>query len=203
MGRSRASRRFFVPHSGWRPRVPDRGWLEDRRLRCGHRKRVWKHQLGTVQKAPPVLADGKIVCRHGERQVLHPRPHSDRVETLSEVDMPISKYSCCSEEGTPEQVLAGAAVSHGRVFFVSSDAVYAIGPKRAKTLSGYAVDEPADKGEGAPAYVQVMPTEMVLKSGQTVKMRARLVRRQGPVFAGGTRHLVAGRFEGQRSMTER
>jgi len=137
-------------------------------------KELWKHQLGTVQKAPPVLADGKLYVGTESGKFFILRPHSDRVETLSEVDLPNSKYSCCSEEGAPEQVLAGAAVSHGRVFFVSSDAVYAIGPKRAKPLSGWAVDQPAEKGEGAPAYVQVIPTEMVLKSAQKVKMHARL-----------------------------
>lgn len=137
-------------------------------------KELWKQQLGTVQKAPPVLADGKLYVGTESGKFFILRPHSDRVETLSEVDMPISKYSCCSEEGAPEQILAGAAVSHGRVYFVSSDAVYAVGPKRAKPLSGFAVDQPADKGEGSPAYVQVTPTEMVLKSGQIVKMHARL-----------------------------
>ena len=137
-------------------------------------KELWKHQLGTVQKAPPVLADGKLYVGTESGKFFILRPHADRVETLSEVDLPNSKYSCCSEEGAPEQVLAGAAVSHGRVFFVSSDAVYAIGPKRAKALSGWAVDQPADKGEGAPAYIQVTPTEMVLKPKQTVQMHARL-----------------------------
>jgi len=137
-------------------------------------KELWKQQLGTVQKAPPVLADGKLYVGTESGKFFILRPHADRVDTLSEVDLPISKYSCCSEEGAPEQVLAGAAVSHGRVFFVSSDAVYAIGPKRAKALSGWAIDQPADRGEGAPAYIQVTPTEMVLKGAQTVKMHARL-----------------------------
>lgn len=137
-------------------------------------KELWKMQLSTVQKAPPVLADGKIYVgtEGGKFYIL--KPHSDRVEVLSDVEMPISKYSCCSSEGTPEQVLGGAAVSHGRIFFVSSDAVYAIGPKKAVPLKGYAVDEPAEKGEGAPAWVEVEPTELVLKPGQSVKLHARL-----------------------------
>lgn len=137
-------------------------------------KQLWKQQLGTVQKAPLVLADGKLYVGTESGKFFIIRPHSDRAEVLSEVDMPISKYSCCSSEGTPEQVLAGAAVSHGRVFFVSSDAVYAIGSKKATTLSGFAVNEPAEKAEGAPTYLQVSPTEMVLKPGQVVKMHARL-----------------------------
>lgn len=137
-------------------------------------KQLWKQQLGTVQKAPPVLADGKLYVGTESGKFFILKPHSDRAEVVSEVDMPVSKYSCCSSEGTPEQVLAGAAVSRGRVFFVSSDAVYAIGPRRAKATSGNVVDEPAEKGEGTPAYLQVAPTEMVLKPGQTVKMHARL-----------------------------
>jgi outer membrane protein assembly factor BamB len=137
-------------------------------------KELWKQQLGTVQKAPPVLADGKLYVGTESGKFFILKPHADRAEILSEVEMPISKYSCCSSEGTPEQLLGGVAVSHGRVFFASSDAVYAIGPKKAVALKGYAVDEPAEKGEGAPAYVQVEPTELVLKPGQTVKLHARL-----------------------------
>jgi outer membrane protein assembly factor BamB len=136
-------------------------------------KQLWKQQLGTVQKAPPVLADGKLYVGTESGKFFILRPHSDRAEILSEVDMPISKYSCCSSEGTPEQVLAGAAISRGRVFFVSSDAVYAIGPKRAKSLTGNVVDEPAEKGDGPATYLQVEPTELVLKPGQTVKLHAR------------------------------
>jgi hypothetical protein len=78
------------------------------------------------------------------------------------------------EEGTPEPILGGAAISRGRIFFASSDAIYAFGPKQAKPLTGWAVDEPADKGDGAPTYVQVAPTELVLKPGQVVQLHARL-----------------------------
>ena len=98
---------------------------------------------------------------------------ADRAEILSEVGLPLSKNSIGGSEGTEEQVFAGAAISRGRVFFVSSDAIYAIGPKQRKTLTGWAADEPAVTGEGAPAYVQVSPTELVLEPGRTVKLAAR------------------------------
>src|SRR5262249_33843353 len=76
-------------------------------------------------------------------------------------------------------ILAGAAVSRGRVFFVSSDAVYALGPKSAKAAAGYAVDAPAERGEGAPALLQVSPTELGLKPGQSVKLHAKLFDSKG------------------------
>src|SRR6202035_3025890 len=91
-------------------------------------RQLWKQQLGTVQKAPPVLADGKIYVGTESGKFFILRPHNDRCDVLSDVEMPISKDSVGGSEGTPEQILAGAAISHGRVFFVSSDAVYAIGP---------------------------------------------------------------------------
>lgn len=137
-------------------------------------KELWTQPLGTAQKAPPVLADGKIYVGTDGGKFFIVRPSAERGEILSAVELPNSVTSCCGSEGTPEQILGGAAISHGRIFFVSSDAVYAIGAKQAKPLTGFATDEAAVKGDGAPAYVQVSPTEMVLKPGQSVKLRARL-----------------------------
>jgi outer membrane protein assembly factor BamB len=142
-------------------------------------KELWTQPLGTLQKAPLVLADGKLYVGSENGKFFIVRPSADRAEILSEVSLPLSTNSVQQAEGTPEPILAGAAVSHGRVFFVSSDAVYAIGPKAAKTLSGYAVNEPAPVGEGNPAYLQVAPTELVLKPGQSVALHARLFDAKG------------------------
>ena len=138
-------------------------------------RQLWTQRLGNAQKAPPVLADGKIFVGTDGGQFFILRPLADKVEILSEVMLPNSTNSCCGSEGTPEQVLGGAAVSRGRVFFVSSDAVYAIGARRATTpaaAAGAAAEAPAAAGQ--PAHVQVSPTELVLEPGQTVRMRARL-----------------------------
>jgi outer membrane protein assembly factor BamB len=137
-------------------------------------KELWSQPLGILQKAPPVLADGKIYVGTDGGSFFIVRPRADRGEILSKVDMPNSVLSCCGSEGTPEQILAGAAVSRGRIYFVSSDAVYAIGSRQRTSPTGFAVDEPAQTGQGTPAHLQVSPTEMVLAPGQAVKLRARL-----------------------------
>ncbi|MBM3818397.1 MAG: hypothetical protein FJW14_05180 [Acidimicrobiia bacterium] len=137
-------------------------------------KQLWEQPLSTLQKAPPVLADGKIYVGTDNGEFFIIRPRADRAEILSRVELPNSTNSCCGSEGTPEQVLAGAAVSRGRIFFVSSDAVYAIGPRQARPVTGFAADEPAQTGQGMPAHLQVSPTELWLAPGQTVKLRARL-----------------------------
>ena len=136
--------------------------------------RLWSQRLGTAQKAPPVMADGKIYVGNDNGSFFIVRPLADRAEILSKVQLPNSVNSCCGSEETPEQILAGAAISRGRIFFVSSDAVYAIGPRQARAATGFAVDEAASTGQGAPAHLQVSPTELVLTPGQTVKLRARL-----------------------------
>jgi outer membrane protein assembly factor BamB len=137
-------------------------------------KELWSKPLGTLQKASPVLADGKIYVGTDNGKFFIVRPRADGADILSTVELPESKQSCCGSEGTPEQILAGAAISRGRIFFVSSDAIYAIGPKQAKSVTGFAVDEPAQVGQGAPAYLQIVPAELVLKPGQKVNLRARL-----------------------------
>jgi outer membrane protein assembly factor BamB len=142
-------------------------------------KLLFEHQIGNSQRAPLVLADNKLYVgtEGGSFFTLRLRP--DKVEVVNEVQLPISTNSVGGSEGTPEQITSGVAISRGRVFFVSSDAVYAIGPKTPKPPTGFAVDEPPAKGEGAPAYVQVAPTELTLQPGQTAKLRARLFDSKG------------------------
>jgi outer membrane protein assembly factor BamB len=142
-------------------------------------KELWHQPLGTLQKAPLVLADGKLYVGSENGKFFIVRPSAAKAEVLSEVLLPISTNSVQQADGTPEPILAGAAVSRGRVFFVSSDAVYAIGSKTPKALTGYAVDQPAESGEGAPTSLQVAPTELVLKPGQTVTLHARLFDAKG------------------------
>src|SRR5205085_297452 len=101
-------------------------------------------------------------------------------EILSEVQLPPSNDDNAGQSaGIPEPVFGGAAISRGRIFFVSTGGIYAFGPRTAKTLTGYAVNEPAEQGSGDPALVQVSPTELVMKPGQSVKLRARLFDAKG------------------------
>jgi outer membrane protein assembly factor BamB len=143
-------------------------------------RELWRHILGTVQKAPLVLADGKLYVGTESGKFFIVRPHADRAEVLSDVQLPPSKDDNAGQSaGIPEPVFGGAAISRGRIFFVSTGGVYAIGPKTATALTGLAVDAPAEKGDGAPAWLQVSPTELVLRPGQAVKLHARLFDAKG------------------------
>lgn len=141
---------------------------------------LWSLTVGTAQKAPLVLADGKLYFGTESGKVFIVRPAADRGEVLSEVELPPSTDENAGQSaGVPEPVFGGMAVSRGRVFFASTGGVYAIGAKTAARPTGFAVDEPLPAGQGAPAWLQVSPTELVLKPGQAVKLRVRSYDAQG------------------------
>jgi outer membrane protein assembly factor BamB len=143
-------------------------------------RELWRQALGTVQKAPLVLADGKLYVGTESGKFFIVRPHADRAEVLSEVELPKSLDDNAGQSvGIAEPVFGGAAVSRGRVFFVSTGGTYAIGSKTAKPTTGIAAPLALPAGQGEPAFVQVSPTELVLKPGQTVKLQAKLFDAQG------------------------
>jgi len=143
-------------------------------------KLLWTQTLGTIQKAPLVFADGKLYVGTESGKFFIVRPFADHAEILSDVEMPPSKDDNAGQSaGIPEPIFGGAAVSRGRIFFVSTGGVYAIGAKTPTKPAGFTVDEPAAKGEGDATWVRVSPTEMVLKPGQAVKLTATAFDRMG------------------------
>jgi outer membrane protein assembly factor BamB len=137
-------------------------------------KELWSQRLGTSQRGNLVLADGKLYLGTESGQVLIVRPMADRADILSQVELPNSTNSCCGSEGTPEQIVSGVAVSRGRIYFASSDAVYAIGSRQPIARTGISASTALEPGDGPPAHVQVAPTELVLAPGQRVTLKARL-----------------------------
>lgn len=134
-------------------------------------RELWHKNLGIAQKASITFADGKIYVgtENGKFYIL--RPRADGVDVLSEVQLPESKVGLFSA-GTPEPVLAAAAVANGRVYLVSTDALYCIGFKTSKGTAPNPKPEPRAMGSGPAAYVLVRPTEHVVKPGETVQFRA-------------------------------
>ena len=141
--------RVFVAGHRRRPRVPDRQRATPSRVQRGHGQ-------GSLAEAARHGAEGaararrrQAVRRDRSGKFFIVRPHPDRAEVLSEVELPLGTADSAGQtEGMPEPIFGGAAISRGRVFFVSSDAVYAFGPKTAKALTGFAVDAAGREGRG-------------------------------------------------------
>lgn len=145
-------------------------------------KELWKQTLGTLQRASPVLADGKIYVgtENGKFFILKPGPTGCQV--LSEIELgQVEKVELKSEAGDEaitanEQILASVAVSRGRVYLVTTKAVYCIGKKTASPAlppANEIVDLPPSP-HAAVAHVQVVPVDLVIKPGETAKFRVRL-----------------------------
>jgi outer membrane protein assembly factor BamB len=135
-------------------------------------KQLWLQNLGTIQKASPVLADGKLYVgtENGKFFILKPGP--TKAEILDE--------DLLGTEARPEAIIASAAVSNGRVFVVSDSNLYCIGKKaRNSSSQGSANAVGSNVSSQAATYVQVVPTELILKPGDKINFRARLFDAQG------------------------
>lgn len=137
-------------------------------------KQLWLHNLGTIQKASPVLADGKLYVgtENGKFFVLKPGPTG--VQVLDE--------DWLGTEQTPEAIIASVAVSRGRVYLATMDNLYCIGKKAA----GAPDPKPAPRAAGvAPAtFVQVVPAELTLTPGDRVQLTVRLYDALGRLIGG-------------------
>ena len=136
--------------------------------------RLWLKNLGTIQKASPVLADGKLYVgtENGKFFILKP----------SATDCEILDEDVLGNATHPEAIIASAAVSNGRVYVVSDSGLYAIGKKSTSSNSSTAADSSpvgTNVSANTVTHVQVVPTELILKPGDKVNFRARLFDAQG------------------------
>jgi len=129
--------------------------------------KLWQQKLGTIQRASPVLADGKLYVGTENGKFFILRPGASEAAVLSEVEL--------GTTDDPEEIYSAAAVSRGRVFFVSNDAIYAIGKKAGPVKAAPAAKRAAEApSTDPPAFVQVAPTEIIAKPGDKITFRARL-----------------------------
>ncbi len=135
-------------------------------------KQLWLKNLGTIQKASPVFADGKLYVgtENGKFYIL--KPSATGCEILDEDQL--------GTEALPETIIGSAAVANGRVYFASDSGLYAIGKKTAHSSSQTNANAVGSAVSSQTAtYVQVVPTELILKPGDKANFRVRLFDAQG------------------------
>lgn len=141
-------------------------------------KQLWMQNLGTIQKASPVLADGKLYVgtENGKFFILKPGP--DKCEIIDEDQLGIT-------EAGPEQIIASVAISHGRIYMVSDQNLYCIGKKSSAPMPPLAAQDNTPSKDPA-AHVQVSPTELVIKPGDKVQFKVRLFDEKGRFISDGS-----------------
>lgn len=134
-------------------------------------KQLWLKNLGTIQKASPVLADGKLYVgtENGKFYIL--KPSATGCEILDEDQL--------GTEALPEAIIASVAVANGRIFVVSDAGLYAIGKKAHSSTAATPPVEGIPNPNRPATHVQVVPTELILKPGDKVSFRVRLFDERG------------------------
>ncbi|MBA3298092.1 MAG: PQQ-binding-like beta-propeller repeat protein [Acidobacteria bacterium] len=139
-------------------------------------KELWKESLGTIAKASPILADGKLYIdtentgdTGGKFYII--KPTAEKPIILDQDFL-----------GTPQKselIVAAPIAARGRIYVTSMDALYAIGPKGAGRVLGAGVPSAKVPGAkvapapGAATYALVTPTDVVLKPGQSLDLIVR------------------------------
>ncbi len=134
-------------------------------------KQLWLKNLGTIQKASPVLADGKLYVGTENGKFFILKPSATGAQILDEDQL--------GTEALPETIIASPAVANGRVYVVSDSNLYAIGPKVKTTTRQVTPVEGLPNPNRPATHVQVVPTELILTPGEKVSFRARLFDEQG------------------------
>ena len=129
-------------------------------------RQLWRKNLGTIQKSSPVFADGKLYVgtENGKFYILKPR--ADGVDVLDEDEMP------AGVDGNPQPIIAAPAVARGRIYLVTMEKMFAIGPKTAPK-GGTAYSIGSGLTEGTVASVLVTPTEQIIKPGAPFALSVR------------------------------
>jgi outer membrane protein assembly factor BamB len=144
-------------------------------------KQVWSEGLGTIAKASPVYADGKLYIgtentgdAGGKFFII--RPTAAKAEILDQDWL-----------GTPQKselIIAAPIVARGRVYVTSMDSLYAIGPKAAPSTRPAAVNGGAASGQGPATTALVTPTELTLKPGESIDLTVKLFDANGNRIGG-------------------
>lgn len=132
-------------------------------------KQLWMQNLGTIQRASPVLADGKLYVGTENGKFFILKPSATGCEILDEDQL--------GTEAQPEAIVGSVAISNGRIFLVTDTALYCIGKKQKEAPRELLYGDPVTKG--AVTYAQVIPTELMLKPGQSVRLHMRLFDEKG------------------------
>lgn len=134
---------------------------------------IARQPLGTAMRSSPVYADGKfyLATSGGRWYVLEPTPNG--VEIVDRLRL------------VGEQVNGSPAISHGRIYLPTSEAMYCLGdPNRVPQADPLppSPDESPISDDPAPAHLQVVPYDVLLAPGDRQEYRVRSFNRRGQLL---------------------
>jgi outer membrane protein assembly factor BamB len=132
-------------------------------------QKLWRRpfKYGTVAKGSPLWADGKIYVNEvsSKFHILKPGP-KDCEELFT--------YYFRSPEGTVIELNGTPSAANGRIYFTTHDEIFCIGKKNHQATPGplpIGVNEPLANPADKPAHLQVVPADIPLYPGQSIKFQ--------------------------------
>jgi len=125
-----------------------------------------KQKLATMMRASLVYGDGKIYACSVDGRFYVMRPSDKGCEIVHKLRLPRG-----------EEVYGSPIISHGRIYLPTTAGLYCLGNKSAQTSISAAPAPPAEApvaNDQAPALVQLVPVEAVVKPGDSIKFEVRL-----------------------------
>lgn len=153
--------------------VTNSGHLNALDARTG--EELYSTNLGTIGRGSAVLADGKIYATEVNGNIYILKPHADRFETLSHVELKMP------EDGRHVEVWGSFAVAYGRLYLLTENYLYCLGDKNA-AYTGPAPGAPATvmpwpaalPAANLPlASIALYPAETTTAPGETVSFEVR------------------------------
>jgi hypothetical protein len=137
---------------------------------------LWTYKYGRDSAGSPVWADGKIyVGEVGARfHILKPEPNG-----CKELH---SQFFRSTDGVTSVEINGNPAISNGRIYFTTTEAIYCIGKKDHKNAAATVppgAQESAADPSAKPAYLLIYPADLVLEPGQSVELKARAFDAEG------------------------
>ena len=139
-------------------------------------KQIWKYNLGVMQRASPVVADGKLFVSDvdGQFHILGLRGHQPPEK------LDLERFT--NADGSAVSINGSPAVANGRIYLFTRNMLYCIGLEDRSPMTaagGDAQPGPSDSFEGPPRSVLVEPGEVVLSPAASRTFTARVVDARG------------------------
>jgi outer membrane protein assembly factor BamB len=144
--------------------------------------------LGSRMAGSPLVADGKVYIATESGIVYILKPDGENLKKPRDF-VRLNR----------EEINGSPIASHGRIYLPTSDAIYCIGLPDVEPSADPAPEMPAEISVGKdpdPAWVQIVPYDLLLKPGESHKFTVRLFNSHGQLVRAATNEECAFRVEG-------
>jgi hypothetical protein len=138
-------------------------------------KIIWKQGTGTIGRPSLVWADGKVYAAeaNGRFSIIQPpEAGKKKAKVLQKVEI----ASDAQTLGREYYIYGSPAISNGRIYLQTAGGTWCVGPKQPTNPDVKAPQVPDDGAaakDAAVAVVQVVPADVILKSGEKTTFKVR------------------------------